>query len=474
MKGAAFEQENNHINARAIMEAFALASRLEKTTKENPESFGQLVVKINGILDAVIEPSLKTETYFGDGIQILVMLAENDSAHEIKNRAINILEQNMDRIGAYITPAQLSIRYYARALELLIEHSRPYNRDEIFTLIHARCRDIINTMGKTPRSAGRLFPIFDLALRSQPEKIEGFIREGLAAYFSNYHNDFDSIAPYLLSEHAVLRTAGSQALMAVTQQYQLPEKIIDAWRASSSEDSDQLSRVLFMNALCLSIIEQERPGIARFLYNTFGIADFGRYPEKLLIKQFDEYEEQKPYGVILYPYDDYSGSFFADGNIFKSLLRQLEGKYLIRACEAKDKLEIVKLIRRLNKKYGTAHKISFAIIGGHGEQDSIQFGDVDDEKNILFQEDLADSRAQRKSAFVDRPTLILVSCSTGAEQGIGQKLSELFDATVIAPDKPTSLTGITATIDKSNIHFDVQYTEEDAAERIYRGGQKIE
>jgi hypothetical protein len=54
-----------------------------------------------------------------------------------------------------------------------------------------------------------------------------------------------------------------------------------------------------------------------------------------------------------------------------------------------------------------------------------------------------------KKYFESGPSLILVSCSTGAEGGIGQTLSKSLDAKVIAPILPSSLKDLGATYDEN-------------------------
>lgn len=213
--------------------------------------------------------------------------------------------------------------------------------------------------------------------------------------------------------------------------------------------------------------EQQRPGIAKFLFKEFAIRCFGRYSPDLLIKQFDGFEEQKPYGVILYPREDHSGAFYEDRKAFDDLLSQLKGEYNLRVVEVGNKFEVVRALIRLKRKYGP---ISFAVIGGHGTKDSIKFGDSAHQRNILRVQDLRGRGARRASEFFQpKPTIILVSCFTGIDRGMGQQLSEMIGAKVIAPQIDTSLHSIEPVVKDGQLDFRVRYLK--GKTRVYRGGK---
>ncbi len=113
----------------------------------------------------------------------------------------------------------------------------------------------------------------------------------------------------------------------------------------------------------------------------------------------------------------------------------------------------------IRKRYGDAHKISFAIIAAHGGQYAIQ--------NLLSTRELEKQRIQRVTDFFEEdPTIILVSCSTGKEYGIGQGLSETLGMHIIAPNKPTNINSIHTEIKEGKIQFSVTYSAADAQEYI--------
>ena len=79
-------------------------------------------------------------------------------------------------------------------------------------------------------------------------------------------------------------------------------------------------------------------------------------------------------------------------------------------------------------------------------------------RNTLHSRDLTGEGAKRVNRFfVPSPTIVLFSCSTGARGGIGQKLSEVIGAKVIAPEKPTHFQKIKPIFDGDKIDFDIEY-----------------
>jgi len=221
-------------------------------------------------------------------------------------------------------------------------------------------------------------------------------------------------------------------------------------------------------------IESLRPGIIRTLSQEFGIVHFGRYPKDLLVNQFDEKDDQiKPYGVIVFPKSDWNGAFFQDSHIFRKLGSQLKDKFNIRIIEVENKFDVVRGLVNFKRRY-PAHKISFAIIGGHGTKYTINFGkEKIDGRHRLEPIDLVGERARGVSEFFEpNPSIVLISCSTGAEGGIGQQLSRLMGARVVAPEIPTGISSINSMFDsEGKISFNVEYAIEDA-KRSFLAGQK--
>lgn len=236
------------------------------------------------------------------------------------------------------------------------------------------------------------------------------------------------------------------------------EEAIDRWRSAIFKDREPVRASIAANLLSLLSIESQRPGIGFVLQSEFGVNDFARYPQELLIAQYDQRNDDSlPYGVIIYPQYDDNGAFYKDRPVFKALFDQLQGEYGIRVWEVKDLLELVNALNTSRHRYG---KISFAIIGGHGTTESIQFGSEKTREGKLTQSHLGKPGASSlKLAFIDNPTIILDSCSTGELGAIGQEISRI-GAKVIAPSRPTNPESIdTMFLEDGRIDFRVKYNQ---------------
>lgn len=241
----------------------------------------------------------------------------------------------------------------------------------------------------------------------------------------------------------------------------------DAWKMGGADED-----AIELNLLTMLDLEKEEPGITRALAQRYNIANFGRYPAEILLSQYRHIEDNDlPYGIILYPYADHNGAFYQNSDTFRKLNSQLVGRYYIRIAEGETKQQIARTLIELDRMYGDKRKIAFAILGGHGTEETIHFGESDEPRNFLSIDDLAGKGLQRTTKFfTERPTIMLVSCSTGTPEGIGQNLSRTLNARVIAPEIPTNVKSITVTVDKDNsLIFDVKYNDEDT-ERSYVSG----
>ena len=254
-----------------------------------------------------------------------------------------------------------------------------------------------------------------------------------------------------------------------------PSKFFAIWENSGGY-GEKREKYILRNIEAMDSLEAELPGSVSLLYHEFGIVNFSRYPRPMLTQQVKEREmTENPYGVILYPYTDYNGSFEMDDGILQQLRDQLPQRYCIRILECGGRVGVAKALLKLDKKYGAEQKIEFMILGGHGTENMIQFGAGDSSSSSLSAEDLMGPGSARASGFFSKnPTVMLFSCSTGVEGGIAHKLSERIGATVIAPDIPTAPSEIFVKDDGNRLEFSVEYSRDDGsrgnpAQRYTRG-----
>jgi hypothetical protein len=316
-------------------------------------------------------------------------------------------------------------------------------------------------------------------------KEERFIAlEILEKFLNDTSNNEEKI--YIATKLLEMEDKGAEyiarrVILNLIAEYGLPYfDITSAWTRSSDLVS-QPQRIR-ENLECMDALEKKNPGICIYLYKENGICDFGRYPVEMLEKQYEERENtNSPYGVVMYPRDDWNGAFYHNKDAFEGLLKDLKGEFLLRVAECEGKMDIARMLLKFDKTYGGANgnKISLLILGGHGTENSIRFGNSDfrgsdDEKHVLHTKDLEGKGVRKTGNFFDeKPTIILASCSTGAEGGIAQELSKVFNAKVIAPKIPTNVKSYHASKNRGQekFRFHAQYRDENAKNLYQQGGQ---
>lgn len=273
---------------------------------------------------------------------------------------------------------------------------------------------------------------------------------------------------------------GRRAILDLIEGYGLPSfDITSAWTRSS--DLVSQPRRIRENLECMDALERKNPGICAYLYKEYGISDFGRYPTEMLERQYEERENvSTPYGLVMYPRDDWNGAFYQNKDAFEGLLKDLNDEFLLRVAECEGKMDIARMLLKLDKTYGgvNGNKISLLILGGHGSENTIWFGAPssyadNDEKYVLHTRDLEGHGVRRAGGFfTENPTIILASCSTGTEGGIAQELSKTYNAKVIAPKIPTNVKSYHASKNRGQekFRFHAQYYDKNA-KNLYLGGK---
>ncbi|GEM_PF-5953705 len=252
-----------------------------------------------------------------------------------------------------------------------------------------------------------------------------------------------------------------------------PQSNIDAWIYGFPH----LLIAAIENTRAIHALETRHRGMTAVLQKEFGIKFFSRYPQELLIHQYEERDNKDTsYGVILYPQADHNGAFTCNTEVFSALYNQLNNdaafftKYGLRVVECDSKLSAVHRLNSMRKRYGPA---TFGIVGGHGTEGSIALGSKG-KNNVIYISDFSrKGGGALHSAFIEHPTLILVSCTTGIEGGIGQKISEL-GAEIIAPDKPTNIETIFVLRNAEGklTGFEVAYVNAGST-KVYANGEKV-
>lgn len=235
-----------------------------------------------------------------------------------------------------------------------------------------------------------------------------------------------------------------------------PENLFPIWERNPSLRT--VEHAISRNFMTICRIESQRPGSAKVLHDDFGITLFGRYDPDSLINQFDMRDDRSlPYGVALVSKDDYNGALYFD-NYF-ALQNNLKGESLIRIVEIGEKTNLVRSLIKLNRRYGPngrdGHKISFAILSGHGSEKAIQT----DSSSTLTVDDLIQFNRweEIQNFFAEDAVVIIPSCFTGVENGLAEHITKKLQRKTIAPDNECSINNFEVQKVDGKLVFDVNF-----------------
>lgn len=301
----------------------------------------------------------------------------------------------------------------------------------------------------------------------------------------------------------------------------LSRKIVGYWQKSrvfhrEGTDGTKIFRPSYKENLeAAQALEESLPGSTEKLFKQFGIANFSRYSKDMLLRQLRIEDSNVPYGVVVMPEADHNGAFAQNANHLDKMTEQLNaGGLEARIIEVASQRELARRLSIFNKKYGSehGHKINFLVIGGHGEPGGIELGekqkmipppipgvmpdeeyrracdqwlqqlDGDPLRRKMLMDDLQEGVGHgiRRAAaewFEKGAPVVLISCSTGAEGGIAQKISKELSFETIAPNRPTNIQSIDVSFDKTGKPaFNVEYHkgDNDAQAMRYYAGQRVE
>ncbi len=275
------------------------------------------------------------------------------------------------------------------------------------------------------------------------------------------------------------------------------DKAIAYWSRTTSnlnldEDKDRLTlnEAQLIHFLALTSLDSKRDGSAKRLVDNFGIYDFARYPEEVLLDQDERSElNDRPYVVAVFARGDWNNAFFYrdEPYVLDNLHTQLTAAgglnkgsgYDLRIIEVETGEDMVESLKRFNSKYSinSTNKIAGALIFGHGSESSLELG-LDDQKNVahLLPEHIEGVR----DYFITEPPIVLISCKTGRPNGIGQSLASSSAVILRAPDEDTNIYAIKVTEFKNSgrergprLHFDVTYYSP-SRQKLYISGREVD
>lgn len=405
-------------------------------------------------------------------------------------------------IGQMLEPEEISDELAVVALEFVLEHdTEAKNYISNLTNNKKYLQNIIYTANKNTyvnfnqdENVGRaikkralelVMPFLIEELTSHdPSPAWGEI--GNAATTIELSTIFDKVAASLTSDEPAIEitaelissdlgnlVTSKEKLKFFMEKFNLPfESIVNDWDSSNMDsayksirqsDSNKTWRINFEKLL---EIELRRPGISRYLYSECGIANFGRYPTNILIDQYDaRYDTTSPYGVALFAKADNDGALY-DTDYLIDFQNDLKNEnFKLRIFECQDSLDVISALNSSRRQFG---KIEFGILDAHGGEKFISLGNYGE--NLSLYSVLNPNAPSILRAFVEDPTIILNSCQTGFEHGIGGHLSSL-GASVYAPETSTSIESLRFNPDAGEKKFTVEFRNEGHARPFKQGAR---
>ncbi len=210
-------------------------------------------------------------------------------------------------------------------------------------------------------------------------------------------------------------------------------------------------------------IERKITGGVKRLLKDYGIHEFNRHPQKILINQLKEESVDRPYGVVIYPHSDHNNNFDKKDTVFKNFYEKDKKNRLLKVFEVGSNHDLLKYLIKLKRKY--KHKISYLILGGHGSTEGVEFADMfmsykAGTSQGELTKDVLDKREKTlkmiSEFFTPDATIVLVSCSTGAEGGFGSKLRDKINLRVLAPKEDSNLKKLEFKDGKLEVEYNVE------------------
>ena len=184
-------------------------------------------------------------------------------------------------------------------------------------------------------------------------------------------------------------------------------------------------------------LEGHAKGASKELQERFGIVNFNHYPIEVLRKQYDLRDAQVPYGVLIgtqYDWNDAFSSHYSTEKMLKDFSEQLsEHGSNLRVVEVDSPRALAQQFVSLERQYGTAHKITFAILRAHGREEVVSLGNRYDQ--TLSKKRLGSARPENlQRFFVEQPNIIFDSCSVGAYGGLAESVAAALGGVVQGPE----------------------------------------
>ena len=183
------------------------------------------------------------------------------------------------------------------------------------------------------------------------------------------------------------------------------------------------------------------------LHKDYGLCHFGYYPEQLLLDQAHHEPVEQPdkrYLTAIYPFDDHNGAGFGGKTALSQAYEDLHQTHHIVVAETKHRFGLMRRLHTIQNRYGGNESISpdALIIFAHGNSETIFLDphNADADRTTLKKQSFTESRpTPGVDHLLGESPIVLVSCSTGAPDGIAATASKFFKRPITAPAVATNI-----------------------------------
>jgi hypothetical protein len=256
---------------------------------------------------------------------------------------------------------------------------------------------------------------------------------------------------------------------------------VDAWAQSNSEG---IWEAIHANMKAMYRLEKEHSGICLNLTEKYGIRNFARYPQELLVEQYlaagqpEKNRMGKPFGIYVLPENDNNGTYYSYEQYMRDFAKELaEQNISLKFIEAGGNMDFYKRVSAINQDYG---QMQFVGVMAHGDkrgltlsvdgrwiQGSMRTDAVNSESAFLGK-----ALVNIKKYLVDNAPIILHSCKGGVPKGLAQKLSFKLDTRVFGLTEDSYIDAIKTK--KTRLGLDFQFKTRSPDElAMYDKGKKI-
>lgn len=233
-----------------------------------------------------------------------------------------------------------------------------------------------------------------------------------------------------------------------------PESAKAAWLQAAKEGVPIEDNFEMVRAL-----ETLAPGAVAYLQSEFNIQHFGRYPLNLLLEMYEERSEIRQAGVIIYAKHDHNDALYNQLPI-QELHATVKGVCSVKVVECGSVEEVAHALEKLRNRHGL---LAFAAVYAHGTEHQITFGE-NRESGTLNQGSVHEALSETlRTTLVQGAQICLASCSTGAKNGIGERIAEAGGRDTYAPTHPTAMRSFGVKVSGNRISFSPEYFDARAA-----------